>query len=141
MSYSTLQGEVLTGNVHWYRVLRACLRGLEAQMVIAVTDLGGHAGLHDIDLRSNAIGGAKPRIADESQPWVRVVLNKGGWLSNPVLVEGIPNPVILAAACEVIALGRGAFRGDYGLKYTVYLLQKTRVLVHVHQDQDTWAGE
>ena len=103
MRHGALQGQKLAHEVNRSREPRAAVQLLEPEMVVAVRILGGTAGLHHVDLRSDPVSGAEPGLAYQLQPRVGVVVQEGGRVFEGVFAEGVPDAVVFAGRGEVVA--------------------------------------
>lgn len=141
MCHRTLQSKMLARELDVPGVSSAGVQVLEAEVVVAVTILGGAAGFDDVDLRGNAVGGAEPGFADDAEPGIGVVIDERGRVFEGVFAEGVPDAVVFAADGEVVAFcGCGcAFAGDDAREGFVGCVQGVGVLgwvVHSFQDED-----
>lgn len=95
-------------------ILRKVLVGDEAEVKVAVRNLGVASGIDDVHLRGDLVAGTQPGLADDGEGVVRVVLGKHIRRVQRELLGGIPDSVVGTGPAEVVARGRArlALRGD-----------------------------
>lgn len=100
-----LQGQRRGEQVHVRGVPGGLLCGHEAQVVVPVRRLGGPARIDHVDLGGHLVAGAQPRLGDQGDEIVRVVVGEGLWVGQRELVGRAPHPVVGAGSGEVVPGG------------------------------------
>src|SRR5438128_730258 len=90
------------------RVAGTDLRGLEAQVVIAMGRLCRSSRVDDVELRRDLVGGSKPCLADKCDDFVAVIGSEDLRVPQAELFKGVPDPIVGARLCEVFAPARVA---------------------------------
>ena len=91
--------------MHCFGELSGGLGGLEAEVVIAMAELWFSARVDYRDLCGELVGWSEIGLADEGEPGVRVVRDKGGGIGKSVLLEGVPDARITASCGEMVTFG------------------------------------
>ena len=99
-------------------VLSGDLRRQEAQVVVAVSSLGGPTGVHHVDLGGDLVCRAQPGRRNQGDDLVGIVIGEGLGRADGHLLQGVPDPVVCAWLGEVVARGRArrTLIGDQGIE-------------------------
>ena len=78
-------------------------RSLEAHVIVAMGDLRLAARIDDIELRGDLIAGPEPRLADERDDRVAVIVGEGGRIGEAEFFECVPDAVVRPGLGEMVA--------------------------------------